>query len=198
MGEELEPSARRERRDVQRNMERVLQAAQELFAERGPEVKMEEVARRAGVGVGTIYRRFPSKELLFAAVSAAACQSTRHCLAQAVDDAHDPLEKLRAIILVQYRQSAGQAALIDMRPDPVPPDLNHPGLYVSIHTLLTRVIASGQRQGSMRSGDAQILAAICLELLSPRTVQNLSHLMGDDVEAAADQVVGFLTAGLAV
>jgi AcrR family transcriptional regulator len=199
MGEELEVSARRERRDVQRNMERVLQAAQELFAERGPDVKMEEVARRAGVGVGTIYRRFPSKEQLFAAVSDAACQSTRHCLAQAADDAHDPLEKLRAIILVQYRQSARQAALIDLRPDPsgTPPDRDHPGLYASIHTLLARVIASGQRQGSIRNGDSRILAAICLELLSPRTVQNLSRLVDDDVDAAADQVMAFLTAGLA-
>ncbi|MEI7643096.1 MAG: helix-turn-helix domain-containing protein [Chloroflexales bacterium] len=190
--------SRRTRRDVQRNMERVLQAAQELFAERGPDVKMEDVARRAGVGIGTIYRRFPSKEQLFAAVSAVACQHTRHCLAQAADDAHDPLEKLRAIILAQYRQSARQAALIDLRPDPsgVPPDLDRPGLYASIHTLLARVIAAGQRQGSIRSGDAQMLAAICLELLSPRTVQNLSRLADDDVDAAADQVVGFLTAGL--
>ncbi|MEI7769663.1 MAG: helix-turn-helix domain-containing protein [Chloroflexales bacterium] len=199
MGEGPEVDARRKRRDAQRNMERVLEAAQELFAERGPEVTMEEVARRAGVGVGTIYRRFPSKEILFAAVSAAACQSTRHCLAQAAADAHDPLEKLRAIILAQYRQSAGQAALIDLRPDPsdAPPDLDHPGLYASIHTLLARVIAAGQRQGRIRSGDAHMLAAICLELLSPRTVQNLSRLAGDDVDVAADQVVGFLTAGLA-
>ncbi|NJN15154.1 MAG: helix-turn-helix transcriptional regulator [Oscillochloris sp.] len=54
-------SERRERKDVQRNLERVLQAARELFAERGSDVKMEEVARRAGVGVGTIYRRFAGK-----------------------------------------------------------------------------------------------------------------------------------------
>ena len=72
-------TARRERKDAQRNLERVLNAAQALFAERGAEVTMEEVARRAGVGVGTIYRRFPSKEQLFAAVSHAACDHTRHC-----------------------------------------------------------------------------------------------------------------------
>jgi AcrR family transcriptional regulator len=197
MDEGQATAARRERRDVQRNMERVLQAAQELFAERGPDVKMEEVARRAGVGVGTIYRRFPSKEQLFAAVSEAACQDTRHCLSQAADDAHAPLEKLRAIIVVQYRQSARQAALIDMRPDPAdaPPDLDHPGLYASLHELLSRVIASGQRQGCIRAGDSHILAAICLELLSPRTVQNLSRLV-DDVDAAADQVIQFVSAGL--
>ncbi|MBX0328550.1 TetR/AcrR family transcriptional regulator [Oscillochloris sp. ZM17-4] len=200
MAEELIAGERRERRDVQRNMERVLQAAQELFAERGPDVKMEEIAQRAGVGVGTIYRRFPSKDQLFAAVREAVCQSTRHCLAQAADDTHDPLEQLRAIIMVQYRQSARQAALIDLRPNPAdaPVNLDHPGLYASLHALLTRVIASGQRQGSVRDGDPLMLAAICLELLSPRTVQNLSRLVGDDVEAAADHVILFLSAGLAV
>ncbi|NTW02717.1 MAG: TetR/AcrR family transcriptional regulator [Oscillochloris sp.] len=198
MAEERETGTRRERRDVQRNMERVLQAAQELFAERGPDVKMEEVARRAGVGIGTIYRRFPSKEQLFAAVSEAACQNTRHCLAQAADDAHDPLEKLWAIIRVQYRQSAHQAALLDLRPNPTdaPPDIEHPGLYTSIHSLLAHVIAAGQCQGSIRSGDPLMLSAICLELLSPHSVQNLSRLMDDDVDAAAEQVVRFLAAGL--
>ena len=50
---------RRERRDMVRNLERVLAAANELFAERGNSVTMEEVARRAGVGVGTVYRRIP-------------------------------------------------------------------------------------------------------------------------------------------
>ncbi len=76
---------RRERKDAQRNMERVLQAAHELFAERGADVTMEEVARRAGVGVGTVYRRFPSKEQLFAVVSHAACDDMRRCLHQAAE-----------------------------------------------------------------------------------------------------------------
>src|SRR5919202_299124 len=100
---------RRERKDAQRNMERVLRAAHDLFAERGPDVTMEEVARRAGVGVGTIYRRFPSKEHLFAAVSHAACADAQHCLHQATVQADDPVSKLRALIHVQYERN-GQFA----------------------------------------------------------------------------------------
>lgn len=199
MGEGSEGGGRRERRDMQRNKERVLAAARELFARHGPDAKMEEIAQRAGVGVATIYRSFPSKLELFAAVSEAACEDTRHCLAQATDDVAEPLEQLRAITLVQYRQTALRAALIDLRPDPAdaPADLDHPGLYAALHTLLIRVIAAGQRQGSIRAGDPHMLAAICMELLSPRSVQNLSRLLDDDVEAAADQVVRFLSAGLA-
>jgi AcrR family transcriptional regulator len=52
------------RRDAERNRARILAAAGEAFAERGLVVTMDEIARRAGVGVGTVYRRFPEKELL--------------------------------------------------------------------------------------------------------------------------------------
>jgi AcrR family transcriptional regulator len=50
------------RRDASRNRERLLQAARELFAERGLDVPMDEIARRAGVGVGTAYRRFANRD----------------------------------------------------------------------------------------------------------------------------------------
>jgi AcrR family transcriptional regulator len=56
------------RADAQRNHDRVLEAAAEAFAELGPDVSANEIARRAGVGHGTVYRRFPSKEALIAAV----------------------------------------------------------------------------------------------------------------------------------
>ena len=56
------------RADALRNRRRILDAAAEAFAERGLEVGVAEIARRAGVGAGTIFRRFPSKEDLIAAV----------------------------------------------------------------------------------------------------------------------------------
>jgi AcrR family transcriptional regulator len=57
-------SGARLRVDARRNLESVLRAAREVFGELGYGAPMEEVARRAGVGVGTVYRRFPSKEVL--------------------------------------------------------------------------------------------------------------------------------------
>ena len=56
------------RADAQRNRDRILEAAAEAYAELGPDVTMDEVARRAGVGHGTIFRRFPTKDALRAAV----------------------------------------------------------------------------------------------------------------------------------
>ena len=61
---------RRLRGDALRNRERVLTAAREAFARDGVEVQMEQVARLAGVGVGTLYRNFPTKQALIAALGA--------------------------------------------------------------------------------------------------------------------------------
>jgi AcrR family transcriptional regulator len=54
--------------DAQRNLARVLEAAAEAFAERGPDVSVDEIARRAGVGHATVFRRFPTKDALIRAV----------------------------------------------------------------------------------------------------------------------------------
>jgi AcrR family transcriptional regulator len=192
-------SERRERKDAQRNLERVLHAAHELFSERGADVTMEEVARRAGVGVGTIYRRFPSKEHLYAAVSHAACADMRHCLQAATQSEHDPLGKLRALVFVQYRRCEEQAALLD--PHPAGPSVgsafDQHDLYVSLHGLLRQVIVEGQQTGVIRQGDAVALAALCLELLNPRAFQNLASVLGGRAEEVAEQVVCFVLGGLA-
>lgn len=52
------------RADARRNLERILASARALFAERGQQAQMEDIAAHAGVGIGTLYRRFPTKEAL--------------------------------------------------------------------------------------------------------------------------------------
>ena len=71
--------------DAERNRQRVVAAARQAFAELGLEVPMEEIARRAGVGVGTLYRRYPTRgDLIAAAFEAkmtAYAEATREALA---------------------------------------------------------------------------------------------------------------------
>jgi AcrR family transcriptional regulator len=62
-------SPRPQRADARRNREKVLAAAAEAFAESGLDAQVEDIARRAGVGVGTLYRHFPTKEALFDALA---------------------------------------------------------------------------------------------------------------------------------
>src|SRR6476619_2783910 len=57
-----------QRADARRNYERILTAAREAFAEGGESTSLEEIARRAGVGIGTLYRHFPSRQALLEAL----------------------------------------------------------------------------------------------------------------------------------
>jgi AcrR family transcriptional regulator len=81
------------RADARRNLEHLLDAARELVVERGPQVPLEDVARRAGVGIATLYRRFPDREALLRAVVLDALRRTRAAAeeARASDDHFEAL-----------------------------------------------------------------------------------------------------------
>jgi AcrR family transcriptional regulator len=86
------------RADARRNLEQVLAAAREVFVERGPGAPLEEVASRAGVGIGTLYRRFGDRAELLRAVVLDALEESRSAaeaaLASAADDGADGLGAL--------------------------------------------------------------------------------------------------------
>lgn len=91
------------RADAQRNRERILTAAEEVFLERGADAALEEVAKRAGVGIGTLYRRFPTREELLAATYSARFV-TFAATSRSRDADLDPLSSVRVYLeeLVQY------------------------------------------------------------------------------------------------
>jgi AcrR family transcriptional regulator len=62
------PACRAKRADARRNYDKVVVAAREVFTEGGAETSLEEIARRAGVGIGTLYRNFPNRQALLEAV----------------------------------------------------------------------------------------------------------------------------------
>src|ERR687896_812852 len=77
------------RADAERNRQRLLAAAKDLFAERGLDVTLDEVARHAGVGTGTAYRRFPNKDALIDALKVDRIGELR-ALAQECLEEQDP------------------------------------------------------------------------------------------------------------
>lgn len=74
--------------DAERNLRRLLDAAAEVFAEQGLNASVDEIARRAGVGKGTVFRRFPTKEHLIAAIVKERLEQARG-LAEGLLDAQD-------------------------------------------------------------------------------------------------------------
>ncbi len=86
--------ARPKRADARRNYEKVLAAAREAFAEGGESTALEEIARRAGVGIGTLYRHFPNRQALLEAVYVNEVEEVCRSAGQ-LDDA-DPWQALNA------------------------------------------------------------------------------------------------------
>jgi AcrR family transcriptional regulator len=66
--EELEPVRRPLRADAQRNFDKIVETARVLFREKGADASLDEIAKRAGVGPGTLYRHFPTRDALVDAV----------------------------------------------------------------------------------------------------------------------------------
>lgn len=85
---------RKPRADAIRNRERVLEAAKAVFSQGGPEASLEAVARRAGVGIGTLYRHFPTREALYEAVYRREVEQLVE-LARDLDGRMAPIEALR-------------------------------------------------------------------------------------------------------
>ena len=83
---------RPKRADARRNYEKVLAAAREAFAEGGESTALEEIARRAGVGIGTLYRHFPNRQALLEALYVDEVEEV--CRSAAQFDGADPWEAL--------------------------------------------------------------------------------------------------------
>jgi AcrR family transcriptional regulator len=92
-------TARKPRVDAQRNRIRLLETAKAAFAEKGSGASLDEIARTAGVGAGTLYRHFPTRDALIEAVY---CNETEQLVAAAIRlaETHPPMTALREWLLL--------------------------------------------------------------------------------------------------
>jgi AcrR family transcriptional regulator len=94
----LTDGTRRLRADAARNSERIVRAAREVYAEIGPDATLDDIARRADVGIATLYRRFPNKEeLLRAALDQSIAEQLSPAIEQALGD-DDPKRGLAMLM----------------------------------------------------------------------------------------------------
>jgi len=107
-----EKTPRKLRSDAARNRARLLDVAYEAFAAEGLAVPIDEIARRAGVGAGTVYRHFPTKEALFQAI-------VTNRMEQLVEHAHEltdergPGDALFAFLATMVAEGAKDQGLVD-------------------------------------------------------------------------------------
>lgn len=149
--------ARKPRADSVRNRERVLEAAKAVFAEGGPAASLEGVARRAGVGIGTLYRHFPTRQALFEAVY-------RREVEQLVDLAEQlvtglpPLEALRRwmhanveFVATKKGMSAALAVAVHASSDLTASSMDRLGR--ALETLLRRAVKTGAIRDDVSAED---------------------------------------------
>src|SRR5689334_4007596 len=97
------------RADARRNRERIMASAGELFARRGHEAQMEEIAAHAGLGLGTLYRHFPGKQALVTAMVRERVRAMAD-LARAAEEVPDPAEAFQTIVRSYLDAASGDAA----------------------------------------------------------------------------------------
>jgi AcrR family transcriptional regulator len=104
------------RADARRNLEQLLAAARDLVADRGAGVALDEVAQRAGVGIATLYRRFPDRTALLRGVVLDALDQTRAVAEQAAEEHEDAFEALAAYLraALELRVSAVIPQVLDV------------------------------------------------------------------------------------
>ena len=100
------------RADAARNRELILQTARKCFAERGLSVTLNDIAHEAGVGVGTVYRRFADKDSLIEALLATKFEAMNEAAARAANEV-DPREALRVYLMGVFEFRARDRALAD-------------------------------------------------------------------------------------
>src|SRR4029077_6814009 len=94
-----QPAGRKPRSDAQRNRDRILEVAKEAFARTGPNTSLDEIAKEAQVGAGTLYRHFPTRDALIEAVYRTEVEKLA-AAERKFSDAMPPVQALRAWMLL--------------------------------------------------------------------------------------------------
>jgi AcrR family transcriptional regulator len=170
------------RADAQRNLDRILAAASDAYAEVGPDVTMDEIARRAGVGHGTVFRRFPTKDALRAAVIAVRLDEllahTRELL-----ERPDPGAALEEFVWMAAEAVRRDRALFEAIEECAFEEVA--GAKQELHDVVDELIRRLQRSGALRRGiDSRDVGA-----LVGAAIQASRHAERDDAWRRYVQVV---------
>jgi AcrR family transcriptional regulator len=132
------------RRDAQRNRERLVAAARDAFAERGLDVPLEDIARRAGVSIGTLYNRFPTRAALVDAVFAEREETVARIAEHALTMA-GPWDGFVHFVEQICLLLAADRGYNELNARPIPQASPPRG-----HELMTGIIARAQESGELR------------------------------------------------
>lgn len=154
------PAERPQRADARRNRRRVLEAAKECFAEVGVDAQIDDVARRAGVGVGTVYRHFPTKEALVQAIAADKFEEVAAMTAEALakPDAWAAFREMTWSVARAKATDRALAELISEHPQVFAGcAAQRPEVMAQMHELVGRAQASGDMRPDLAAEDVPMI-----------------------------------------
>ncbi|MCG7359661.1 TetR/AcrR family transcriptional regulator [Roseomonas sp. ACRSG] len=163
MADQLVRSGRKPRADAQRNRERLLEAATQVFNQGGAEASLEAVARQAEVGIGTLYRHFPTREALFEAIYRREVQQLAALAEQLEGEASPPVEAVRrwvhaliGFVAVKKGMSAALAIVAQSSSNLAACMLDQ--MVAALDRLLRRAVVAKEMRGDI--GAEEVLRAL--------------------------------------
>jgi AcrR family transcriptional regulator len=157
MASQSAATLRKPRADGVRNRERVLEAAKAVFSAGGSDASLEAVAKRAGVGIGTLYRHFPTREALFEAVYRREVDQLSE-LAEQLKSAPEPVDALRRwlkanVELVATKKGMISALALAVQASSDLYAYSFDRLTKAIRSLLDRAVAAGEIRADISPED---------------------------------------------
>src|SRR5215218_10975502 len=184
--------ARPKRADARRNYENVLAAAREAFAEGGESTALEEIARRAGVGIGTLYRHFPNRQALVEALYVDEVEEM--CRSAAELDGADPWEALngwfeRFVAYIGTKRALAHELLNYLDHDAPLFRASRSSLFAAGEPLLTRAQEAGVVRRDVSIGDViQMVVGIAkVPTSEPGQTERLVRIALDGLRHRATQ-----------
>jgi AcrR family transcriptional regulator len=181
-------TARKPRTDALRNRKRILEVAKTAFTRQGANASLEEIAKQAGVGTGTLYRHFPTRDELIEGVYRNEVEKLAAAAARFAETM-SPLEALRAwmVLLVEYI-AAKHVIAPALNAIAGGPSRLHEGSRTMIHAAIDGLVKRAKRSGDLRRDlDAYDLL---------RALIGVSHVgSGADWQQSARRLVDILIAG---
>lgn len=177
------------RRDAADNRDRVLAAAVAAVRREGAAVPMATIAADAGVGVGTVYRHFPSREALLGALTHRSFQLVLDAATSAAETGQPGIEAVRGFLHQTIEHGPDLVLPLHGGPPVLEPDTI--ALQTEVHRRLGALLRRGQRDGTIRPG----VRTADLVIFGALLAQQLPHV--PDWNRTARRLVGIYLAGMA-
>jgi AcrR family transcriptional regulator len=181
---------RPQRADARRNYDRLLAAGEEAFTEHGPDASLEDIARRAGVGIGTLYRHFPNRQALLEAAYLERVEALS-ALADGLKDAPSTVDALVTWLrglgehIIRYRGLKGLLVAESYAGSAL--STVHDTLRESAGMLLQRAQAEGVVRSDLTVGE---LLRLTHGLLL------VAELTADDADGQVDRLISLMLTGI--